>query len=287
MPLPVVDLPPWAWALFAGLALLATVIALQGKLLFGRTWRIRRTDPGPAAARRTTEAVWLARPGGVRLQGWLTVPVSTAPRRLLLWFGGRNEHVAWTPDLAGWLPDDCALLAFNYRSLGGSGGWPSEAACVADAEACAAWGLARLGLPTGALHLAGRSLGTGVAMQLAARLAARGQAPAGVALITPFKSLRAVLARSPVLAPLTPLLRSPLDSVATAQALNCEVLVLLAERDRQVPHAHSHTLVRALQTAGCNVTVQRLAGTNHRSLARTPAAMQRLGGWLLEESAAR
>jgi len=275
-------LPPWAWPLLAALALLAAVIALQGKLLFGRTWRIRRTDPGPAAARRRTEAVWLARPGGVRLQGWLTVPAHAPPRRLLLWFGGRNEHVAWTPDLAGWLPDDCALLAFNYRSLGGSGGWPSEAACVADAEAAAAWGLARLNLPPGALHLAGRSLGTGVAMQLAARLATAGRAPASVALITPFKSLRAVLALSPVLAPLTPLLRSPLDSVAAARALNCGVLVLLAERDRQVPHAHSHTLVQALQAAGCAVTVQQLAGTNHRSLARTPAAMQRLGGWLAE-----
>jgi len=288
----VVNLPPWAWGLFAWAALLVAIVGLQGKLLFGRTWRIRRTDPGPAAERRLTEAVWLERPGGVRLQGWLTVPSGgMPPRRLLLWFGGRNEHVAWTPDLAGWLPDDCALLAFNYRSLGESSGWPSEAACVADAEAAAAWGLARFSLPPQALHLAGRSLGTGVAMQLAARLAEAGAAPASVALITPFKSLRAVLARSPVLAPLTPLLRSPLDSVAAAQALNCEVLVLLAERDRQVPHAHSHTLVEALQTAGCAVTVQSLPGTNHRSLARTPAAMRRLGEWLgvgllVEESAA-
>jgi len=126
-----------------------------------------------------------------------------------------------------------------------------------------------------------------VAMQLAARLAAAGEAPASVALITPFKSLRAVLERSPVLAPLTPLLRSPLDSITAARALNCAVLVLLAEHDRQVPHAHSHALVRALRAGGCTVTVQRLAGTNHRSLARTPEAMQRLGGWLLEESAAR
>ncbi|WP_457445120.1 alpha/beta hydrolase [Roseateles sp. P5_E4] len=285
---PLTALLPWAWALLALLALPAALIGLQGKLLFGRTWVIRRTDPGPAAARRRSEAVWLARPGGVQLQGWLTVPVDAPPpRRLLLWFGGRNENVAWTPDLAGWLPDDCALLAFNYRSLGESGGWPSEAACVADAEAAAAWGLARLGLPPGALHLAGRSLGTGVAMQLAARQAAAGRPVASVALITPLKSLRAVLRRNLLLAPLTPWLRSPLDSVAAAGALNCEVLVLLAEQDRQVPHAHSHTLVRALQRAGSAVTVHQLAGTNHRSLARTPAAMRQLGGWLLEESAAR
>lgn len=275
--------PAWTWVLLCWLALPAALVLLQGKLLFGRTWRIRRTDPGPAAARRRAEAVWLDRPGGVRLQGWLTVPVDVAPGRLLLWFGGRNEHVAWTPDLAGWLPDDCALLAFNYRSLGDSGGWPGEAACVADAEAAAAWGLARLALPAQALHLAGRSLGTGVAMQLAARCAAAGRPVGSVALITPLKSLRAVLQRNPLLAPLTPWLRSPLDSVAAAQVLRCDVLVLLAEHDRQVPHAHSLALVDALRHAGAAVTVDRFAGTTHRSLARTPAAMQRMGGWLKQD----
>jgi alpha-beta hydrolase superfamily lysophospholipase len=274
--------PAWAWALLAWGLLMAAITVLQGRLLFGRTWRIRRTDPGPAASRRRAEAVWLERPGGVRLQGWLTLPLDAPPRRLLLWFGGRNEHVAWTPDLAGWLPDECALLAFNYRGLGGSNGWPGEAACVADAEVAADWGLMRLALPPAALHLAGRSLGTGVAMQLAARRAAAGRPVASVALITPFNSLRAVLRRNPLLAPLTPWLRSPLDSGAAASALACAVLVLLAERDRQVPHAHSLALVAALRRAGAAVTVDRLAGTNHRSLARTPAAMQRMGGWLAE-----
>lgn len=278
---PYFHLLPWGLSALAMLAALATAItACQGKLLFGRTWRIRRTDPGPAAARRRTVDLWLERPGGVRLQGWLTLPTGAPPRRLLLWFGGRNEHVAWTPDLAGWLPDDCALLAFNYRSLGGSSGWPGERPCVDDAEAIADWGLARLGLPDDALHLAGRSLGSGVAMQLAARLAADERPPASVALITPLKSLRAVLRRHPLLAPLTPWLRSPLDSIAAAQALRCPVLVLLAERDRQVPHAHSLALVGALRRAGAAVSVHRLPATDHRSLARTPAAMQRMGSWL-------
>ncbi|CAM3937367.1 alpha/beta hydrolase family protein [Roseateles saccharophilus] len=275
--MPTVDalnLAPWTWAALAWGTVLGLVACFQDKLLFGRTWRIRRTDPGPAAARRVARAVMLERHGGVLLQGWLTIDAQAAPRRLLLWFGGRNEHVAWTRDLGGWLPDDFALVAFNYRSLGGSGGWPSEAACVADAEAIADWACTHFGLEPDALHLAGRSLGSGIAMQLAARLPG---GPAGLVLITPPKSIRALLRASPLLAPLAPLLRSPLDSLAAARALCCPVLMLLAERDRRVPHAHSRALADALRRAGAAVELQTLAGTSHRSLARTPAAMARVG----------
>lgn len=279
---PLLSAPPWAWALLGWGGLLALVAALQGKLLFGRTYRIRRTDPGPAAPRRRSEALQLPRPRGVQLQGWLSLPEGPPPRRLLLWFGGRNEHVAWTPDLGGWLPDDCALLAFNYRSLGGSGGWPSEAACVADAQAIADWGLARFGLRADALWLAGRSLGSGVAMQLAARLAAGQRQPAGLVLITPPKSIRALLAASPLLAPLAPLLRSPLDSLRAARGLRCPSLMLLAERDRRVPHRHSLQLAAALRAAGASVELRTIAASDHRSLARTPAAMAAIGAWLGE-----
>lgn len=269
------SLPPWAWALLTAAALLAGVVGLQGRLLFGRTWRIRRADPGPAATRRSAQAVTLERPGGVSLQGWLTTDTQAAPQRLLLWFGGRNEHVAWTPDLAGWLPDDVALVAFNYRGLGGSSGRPSEAACVADAEAIAAWACARFGLGPQALHLAGRSLGSGIATQLAARLGRPG--PAGLVLLTPPQSIRALLRASPLLRPLAALLRSPLDSLAAARELGCPVLMLLAERDGRVPHAHSLVLAEALRGAGAPVEVHTLAGTDHRSLARAPAAMARVG----------
>ena len=256
------------------------MVLLQGRLLFGRIWRLRRAPPGPAAARRETEALRLARLDGATLEGWLTRTADRPPRRLLLWFGGRNEQVAWTRDLGGWLPDDCALLAFNYRGLGGSTGWPSERACVEDALAIADWGLARLGLDATALHLAGRSIGSGVAMQLAARLAAQQRRPSSLVLITPPRSLRAVLAAIPALRPLLPWLRSPLDSEAVAPTLACPALVLLAERDHRVPYADSMALVAALRDGGAAVEVHRLAGTDHRNLVRRPEAMALVGRWL-------
>jgi len=272
------------WTLAACALAAAALLLLQGRLLFGRIWRLRRAPPGPAAGQRLTEAVALPREGGVTLEGWLTQPADARPQRLLLWFGGRNEQVAWTRDLGGWLPDDCALLAFNYRGLGGSTGWPSERACVADALAIADWGLARLGLAPEALHVAGRSIGSGIAMQMAARLAGERRLPRSLVLITPPKSLRAVLAAMPLLRPLLFLLRSPLDSLAAAPAVPFPTLVLLAEHDHRVPHAHSMALVQALQASGAPVEVHCLAGTNHRNLVRRPEAMGLVGGWLARQA---
>jgi len=268
-----------AFAIVVACLFLAGLVLFQGKLLFGRTTRIRRAKPGPAAGRRKAERVVLDRPGDVKLEGWLTTS-DTVPQHLLIWFGGRNENVAWTPDLAGWLPDDCALLAFNYRSLGRSTGWPSERACVADALAIAAWGLAELTLPASALSLAGRSIGSGVAIQLAARLVQEDREPAKLTLITPPKSLRALIEAHALLRPLAPLLRSPFDSMRAAVALQCPVLMLLAEQDGQVPHAHSMDLAQALRAAGSAVEVKTLAGTHHRNLVRAPEAMGLLGRWL-------
>ena len=272
------------YAITLASAAFALVSVAQGKILFGHSWRIKRASIGPADDRRKTESVWLNRPDGTELQGWLTLPVGVAPTRLLLWFGGRNEHVAWTPDMAGWIPDDCALLSFNYRSLGRSSGWPSEASSVMDGQAMVEWGKVRLGIGSDSVYLAGRSLGSGVAMQIASRMAAKDESPAGVVLISPLKSLRAVLKINPLLIPFLPFLRSPFDSSAAAQNLSCDVLLILAERDRQVPLGHSLSLAETLKASGCEVSVHKIPRTNHCTLARAPQAMKQMGDWLASTS---
>jgi len=124
---------------------------------------------------------------------------------------------------------------------------------VADGEAVTDWGLERLDLGPGGLHLVGRGLGGRVAMQLAARLTVAGGEPASVTLITPPRSLRTLLA-----AP---------------------------RRRPKAPRAHSRDLIDALRSAGATVTVRQLPGTDPRSLPRTPDAMSSLGGWLAAEAA--
>src|SRR5687768_4325056 len=101
-------------------------------------------------------------------------------KRAIVYFGGNAEDVSQSvPDLAVAFPDR-AIYALHYRGYGGSAGSPAQAGIVADALA---------------LHdlvqsdhddivLIGRSLGSGVAMQVAgARPATR------LVLVTPFDSL--------------------------------------------------------------------------------------------------
>jgi pimeloyl-ACP methyl ester carboxylesterase len=130
--------------------------------------------------------------------------------------------------------------------------------------------------------LVGRSLGSGIVVQLAAQ-----QTVAGLVLLSPPASIRALVARNPLLLPAIPWLRSPFESLDHAPRVRSPSLVLLAERDRRVPHSESLKLVAALREAagGASRPCELLAvpGTTHRSLARdatTLAAIAAFAGRL-------
>lgn len=268
-------------ALVSAAAALAVCHALEPRWMFGRPTRLRPGPPGPHDGTHVTLPLRLATPGGVELVGVITRPWQdafgrggTRARTTLLWFGGRNEDIRWTPAIAGWLGTDYAVASFAYRGLLGGTGRPSEAHVVRDALHIVEHLAEESQLPGTRLLLAGRSLGSAVAVQVAARLghAAR---PAGLVLMSPMDSVRALARRRWWLAPLSWALRSPFDSVAAAHGVDCPVLMVLADADAQVPHAHSWRLARALrQSVGAaRVEVVRIPGTDHRTLPRSPGAL--------------
>jgi dienelactone hydrolase len=250
---------------------LAALTRSQARLIFGRPRVLRAAPIGPHGHHRT-HAVRLETQDCVSLQGWLTLPPGL-PQWLAVWFGGRNEDVGWTPAIASWLGPAWAVCAFNYRGSVGSTGSPGEAACVQDALAIAAWACAETGLPPTRVMLMGRSLGSGIAVQAAARCSA-----AGLVLLSPPASLRRLVMRNPLLLPALPWLRHPFDSLAVAPQIRVASLVVLAECDRRVPHAESRRLARALQGTLPAPLAKRsrvitIAGTDHRSLARRAEAL--------------
>ena len=178
---------------------------------------------------------------GTLLHGWLRrgAAEEAAQPGLVIYFGGNAEEVSGqildAEALAPW-----SLAAFNYRGYGLSEGRPSEAALVADALVIFDRLAARGDVDPERIVVFGRSLGGGVAVQLAAARPVR-----GVLLVSPFDSLTSVGQRHYPFVPVSLLLKHRFDSLARAPAAEVPLLVLAGERDRIVPSSHSKRLFDA------------------------------------------
>jgi pimeloyl-ACP methyl ester carboxylesterase len=224
-------------AAYGGVALLAW--AAQDRLLFmpqplppERVAAIARAHPHAGSLAFTAA-------DGTRLHAWW-VPPATPAAPVLLYFGGNAENVAWMLARTG-TGGDAAVpgagwLLVDYRGYGASAGAPSEDALVADALAAHDLVRERAG-PDAPILAVGRSLGSGVAVQLAAR-----RPLAGLVLITPFDSLVAVGRRHYGFLPVRALLRHRFDSLALAPTQRAPLLVVAAERDAVIPPEHARRL---------------------------------------------
>ena len=174
---------------------------------------------------------------GTRLHGWLrhTAGEAASPG-LVIYFGGNAEEVSGqmhdAPMLAPW-----SFAAFNYRGYGLSEGRPSETALAADALAIYDWLAARDDVDPSRIVVFGRSLGSGVAVQLAANRPVR-----AVVLVSPFDSLRSIASKQYPFVPVSLLLEHPFDSLARAPEIEAPLLVIAGERDRLIPSALSRRL---------------------------------------------
>ena len=225
---------------FVGLG--AVLYLLQERLIFLRQ---PLADDARRAVRALPGAGELEVTGGdgVRLHGWLRHHVEnaargegTVARGLVLYFGGNAEEVSGqlfdAARLAPW-----SFAAFNYRGYGRSEGRPGEAALTADALAIYDRLAARGDVDPERIVVFGRSLGSGVAVRLAARRPVR-----AVVLVSPFDSLRSLARRQYPFLPVSLLLMHPFDSAARAPRIRAPVLVLAGGRDTLVPAVLSRRL---------------------------------------------
>jgi fermentation-respiration switch protein FrsA (DUF1100 family) len=120
------------------------------------------------------EDVEFAAADGTRLHGWF-VP-HQAPRAVALFMHGNGGNVTGLAESL-WLLNQrhaVAVMAFDYRGYGKSEGTPHEWGLLEDARAARAWLAQRCGVAERDIVLMGRSLGGGVAVDLAAQDGARG-----------------------------------------------------------------------------------------------------------------
>ncbi len=224
--------------------------------------------PQPSSVERVAgaESLFIRAADGKRLHAWHIEGRPGAP--LVLYFGGNAEEVSWMVREALRNAPAADWLLIDYRGYGASEGAPSEKALVADALDWYEYA-AKNGQP---IYLFGRSLGSGVAVQLAAA-----RPVAGLVLVAPFDSLVQVGRHYYPFLPVRWLLRHRFDSAALAPRITAPLLCLVAERDEVIPVVHSRRLFEAW--GGAKRWVE-LKGAGHNSTDTVPEYWEAIRSFL-------
>ena len=122
------------------------------------------------------------------------------------------------------------VLAFDYRGFGRNPGWPTEAGLYDDALAAYRYLTEKRGVPSTSIILAGRSLGSAVAVELSTRVPS-----AGLLLLSAIDSVPATGSRFYPWAPVSLLASQRFDSMAKAARVRGSVLQVHGTVDRLVP----------------------------------------------------
>jgi fermentation-respiration switch protein FrsA (DUF1100 family) len=194
-----------------------------------------RTRTAPAAAGfPQAEEIEIVTSDGERVIAWHVPPRNERP--VVIYFQGNGGAPAWRAErFARIVADGTGLIALSYRGYGGSTGRPSEAGLLRDAEATYVFATARY--PAERLALYGESLGSGVAVALAAE-----HKVGKVILEAPFTSAVDVGAAAYPFLPVRLLMRDTFRSDERIGKVTAPVLVLHGARDTVVPIAYGERL---------------------------------------------
>jgi len=223
-----------------GFVLLAVVTMVFGdRLIFFPT----RYPDGDWArrerARVPVDEVEFTISDGTRLVAWHAK--APHPRCTFLYFHGNAGNIANRLDVLEALAEiGVSTFAVDYRGYGKSGGTPTGAGILADAEGAWAHLTLRLGESPGRVVLFGKSLGGACAIDLAYRVPAK-----GLIVQSAFTSIADVAARVIPLFPAKWFLKENLNSVMKIGAAKCPTLVVHSKDDDMVPFAHGVKLFEA------------------------------------------
>ena len=210
----------------AWLAVVVYLYANQRRMLFLPD--SERISPQQARLSGVSEEV-IPTPDGEQLVAWWAPPQPGKP--VILYFHGNGGNLA---SRAGRMQlfqqAGFGALMLADRGYSGSTGTPSETALVADAM-LAFDRLVTRGVPAGRIVVFGESLGTGLAVQVAA-----GRAAGGLILDSPYTSLVDVAASRLPWIPVRWLMSDRFDSFSAIGTVRAPLLVIHGDQDEVVPY---------------------------------------------------
>lgn len=196
-------------------------------------------------------------------------------------FHGNGEEIGQLLDMGQALRErGLGFCAVEYPGYGAVPGHPSEKALYAAAEVALAE-LRALGVTPQSTVLSGRSIGTGVAVEMARR----GHG-ARMVLVSPYTSVVELGQAAMPFLPVKLLMKDTFQSEAKAPAISIPVLIIHGEEDEVVPVEMGRRLGQRFPHA----TVVTVPGAHHNDVLGPPwgeALVERMAAFMLGETAGR
>ena len=234
----------------AAIGSLALLVAAWGAMGLFSSFQRQMVFPGPAgvtepllsqvAEQLSATELQIATDDGETLYGWHRNAVRTGPRRVVLYFHGNASSVLGQIELQNLLlSEGWDFVGVHYRGYPGSTGTPSEAGLHRDAAAAWKYVVQELGTEPGRVVVHGRSLGGGVAVQLAAAVN-----PGALVLESTFTSAVDVAKRHYPFLPVGKLLEHRFMSRDFVGRVSCPILVAHGSADSVIDVTHGKELAR-------------------------------------------
>jgi uncharacterized protein len=239
-------------------AVLCVMVVLYGLILIAMTVFQRRLQyrpdaslPDPALSGfASATVIELTTPDGERLKAWWKEP-SNARQAIYLYLHGNAANLARRGTRLNELARNGAgVLALSWRGYGGSSGEPSERGLHLDANAAYRW-LQDKGYPARIIIVYGESLGTGVAVRLAAE-----RDVGGLILDSPYSSTADIAARRYPWLPVRFLMLDQFRADLSAPRLRVPVLAYHCRQDRIVPYQFGEKLLDLVPTPKRFITIE-------------------------------
>ncbi|MCP4314701.1 MAG: alpha/beta hydrolase [Hyphomicrobiales bacterium] len=240
------------------LAAYAGIVALAYTMQTHMLFPARLASAGDPGALDSATPLEVSAPENVRLVGMRILPIngSDTGAPIILGFGGNAWNAATAAAyLHGLFPDN-EVIVFHYRGYGPSTGQPSAAGLLSDSLLIFDHIQELLGSRN--IVAVGFSIGSGVAAHLASR-----RPLAGLILVSPFDSLKALASQHYPWLPVRWLLRHKMDTAKSIPGVTAPTAVIAAEHDTVVSSRRTQVVRQAIPNLVLDLTIM---GAGHNDL---------------------